>query len=69
MSHRSDDDWRKALTPEQYQVCRVGGTEAPFSGELLNHKKDGEYLCVCCSQPLFDSETKFDSGSGWPSFF
>lgn len=63
------DEWKNVLTPEQYRVCRKGGTEPPFSGEWLDNKKKGSYLCACCHQVLFDSKTKFDSGSGWPSFY
>lgn len=59
----------RELTPEQVYVCRQQGTEAPFSGKLLYHKGDGVYTCVCCGTRLFDSQAKFDSGSGWPSFF
>jgi peptide-methionine (R)-S-oxide reductase len=62
------DEWRAQLTAEQFHVAREGGTEAPFSGALLDNKADGRYLCVCCAAPLFSSEHKFDSGSGWPSF-
>lgn len=65
---RSDDEWRAKLTPEQYRVLREGGTEPPFSGELLRVKGQGEFRCAACGQPLFKSDTKFDSGSGWPSF-
>ena len=65
---RSDDEWRAALTPEQYRVLREGGTERPFSGELLSIKDSGEFLCAGCGQALFDSARKYDSGSGWPSF-
>jgi len=60
--------WKERLTPEQYGVLREGGTEAPFSGELLNEKAEGKYLCVACGNPLFASDAKFDSGTGWPSF-
>lgn len=66
---KSDEQWREILTPEQYHVCREKGTEAPFSGEYVNEKSPGIYACVACGAELFDSETKFDSGTGWPSFF
>ena len=66
---RSDDEWRKQLTPEQYRVTREKGTEPPFSGALCDHKSEGSYKCVCCGQTLFISGAKFDSASGWPSFF
>ena len=65
----SDDTLRERLTPQQYRVTQHGGTEAPFSGELLHNKDDGSYLCVCCGGELFSSEHKYDSGSGWPSFW
>ncbi len=65
---RDDDPWRRRLTPEQYAVCRLKGTEPPFSGALLHEKRPGIYRCVCCGAPLFSSRHKFDSGSGWPSF-
>lgn len=64
-----DDTWRAKLTPEQYDVLRNKGTEAPFSGKLLHNKKKGTYACVACGNVVFDSKTKFDSGSGWPSFY
>jgi peptide-methionine (R)-S-oxide reductase len=66
---KSDDEWRKELTPEQYAVTRKQATERPFTGKYLYNKADGTYACVACGQPLFSSETKFDSGSGWPSFW
>lgn len=64
----TDRDWRERLTPDQYRVTREAATEPPFSGALLHEKRAGSYGCVCCGQALFRSETKFDSGSGWPSF-
>ena len=63
------EDWKNKLTPEQYNVCRLGGTESPFSGKYYKHKEPGTYICVACGQELFSSQTKFESGSGWPSFF
>lgn len=63
------DKWKEELSEEQYRVLREKGTERPFTGEYLNHKKDGKYTCAACGNPLFDSATKFDSGSGWPSFY
>jgi peptide-methionine (R)-S-oxide reductase len=65
---RSDKEWRETLTPEQYRVLREAGTEAPFSGTLLNNKAAGEYVCAGCGEPLLSSDGKFDSGCGWPSF-
>ena len=65
---KSEEEWRTELTPEQYQVVREKGTEAPFTSELNDDKAEGTYKCVACGQPLFDSEAKFDSGTGWPSF-
>ena len=65
---KTDAEWRAILTPEQYRVTRERGTERACSGALWNTKDDGVYVCVCCAQPLFDSGTKFDSGTGWPSF-
>jgi peptide-methionine (R)-S-oxide reductase len=64
----SQEDWKKKLTPEQYNVCRLGGTESPFSGKFNKHYEIGTYTCAACGQELFSSDTKFDSGSGWPSF-
>jgi peptide-methionine (R)-S-oxide reductase len=66
---KSDQEWQKQLTPEQYHVARQAGTEPAFTGKYWNSKEDGTYTCVCCGQPLFSSETKFNSGTGWPSFF
>lgn len=66
---RTEEEWRKRLTPEQYHVTRNSGTERPFCGNLLDNKKQGVYTCVCCNLPLFASNSKFDSGTGWPSFF
>ncbi len=66
---RSDEDWRARLTPEQYRIARGKGTEAPFCGTLLDNKRHGVYSCICCGLPLFSSSAKFNSGTGWPSFF
>ena len=66
---KTDEEWKKQLTPEQYQVARKAGTEPAFTGKYWNTKDPGTFTCVCCGQPLFESETKFDSGTGWPSFW
>jgi peptide-methionine (R)-S-oxide reductase len=65
---KSEEQWREELTPEQYEVLRKAGTEAPFTGELVYNKDSGSYRCAACGTELFDSNTKFDSGTGWPSF-
>jgi peptide-methionine (R)-S-oxide reductase len=64
-----DEIWRDKLTPQEYHVCREKGTERPFTGEYWNTKEKGVYNCRCCGEPLFLSDSKFDSGCGWPSFF
>lgn len=65
----ADDPWKNKLTPEQYRITRQGGTERPFSGRYYHNKAAGTYHCVCCDAVLFDANTKYDSGSGWPSFW
>lgn len=65
---KPDEYWRERLTDEEYQVCRLRGTEPPFTGKLLHNHKTGVYSCTCCEAPLFVSENKYDSGCGWPSF-
>ena len=66
---KTDEEWRALLTPEQYKVTRTGGTECAFTGQFWNDHRDGVYHCVCCGNPLFSSEAKFESGTGWPSYF
>jgi methionine-R-sulfoxide reductase len=66
---KSDEQWQEQLTPEQYQIARGKGTERPFCGTLLDNKKEGVYACICCGLPLFSSDSEFNSGTGWPSFF
>jgi peptide-methionine (R)-S-oxide reductase len=66
---KSEAEWRSKLTPEQYRVTREHGTERAFTGPYWNEKRPGQYFCICCDSPLFEGSTKFDSGTGWPSFF
>ena len=66
---KTNAEWREELTPEQYEVCRECGTEPAFSGEYWDCHEHGIYRCICCGSPLFDSETKYESGTGWPSFW
>ena len=67
--NKTDSDWRAELTPEQYKICRQCGTEPAFTGEYWNNHDTGIYQCACCGTPLFSSSTKYDSGSGWPSYW
>lgn len=66
---KTDAEWREQLSPESYHVTREHGTERAFTGKLNDEKRDGRYDCICCGQPLFSSDAKFDSGTGWPSYF
>ncbi|ADJ29574.1 peptide-methionine (R)-S-oxide reductase MsrB [Nitrosococcus watsonii] len=67
--HKTEAEWKAQLTPEQYRVTREAGTEPAFSGKYYHHQEEGTYCCVCCGSPLFSSEQKYESGSGWPSFW
>ncbi len=66
---KTDDEWKNELTDEQYRITREGGTEMAFAGKYYNNKDTGMYHCICCGEPLFSSDEKYDSGSGWPSFW
>ena len=66
---KSDEEWKQELTPEQFHICREKGTERPFTGQYATSKEKGIYKCVACGNELFDSNTKFESGTGWPSFY
>lgn len=65
---KTEEEWKKELHPRVFYIARQGGTERPFTGEFINHKEDGLYVCKCCGLTLFDAEHKFDSGTGWPSY-
>jgi peptide-methionine (R)-S-oxide reductase len=67
--HKTDEEWKKELTPEQFSICRDKGTERAFTGQYWDSHEQGIYRCACCGNELFTSETKFDSGTGWPSFY
>ena len=69
LKNKPESYWRERLSEDEFAVCRQKGTERAFTGEYYNEKSPGKYLCRCCGEPLFDSEAKYDSGSGWPSFF
>jgi peptide-methionine (R)-S-oxide reductase len=66
---KSEQEWMQQLSPEQFQICRLKGTERPYTGKYNDEKSTGVYKCICCGHPLFESDTKFESGSGWPSFY
>ncbi|MDX1695627.1 MAG: peptide-methionine (R)-S-oxide reductase MsrB [Ketobacteraceae bacterium] len=66
---KTEQEWKEQLSEQEYAVCRCSATEPPFTGKYWDHKASGTYLCVCCGEPLFSSEAKFDSGTGWPSFY
>lgn len=68
-ARKSNEEWKRELSPEAYAVTRCSGTEPPFTGKYWNEKASGTYRCVCCGEPLFDSDTKYDSGTGWPAFY
>ena len=67
--HKSEEEWKERLTPEEFYVCRQKGTERPFTGKYNDFKGEGIFVCKCCGNPLFDAKTKFNSGTGWPSFY
>ena len=69
LKYRDEEYWKKKLTPKQYKTLRTKGTDVPFTGKYVDNHEDGNYHCVACGNKLFESETKFDSGSGWPSFY
>lgn len=66
---KTDKEWKKELSEESFNVARLGGTERPFTGKYWNFEEEGSYICICCNTPLFKSDSKFDAGCGWPSFF
>ena len=67
--NKTDLEWKQQLTEQEFEIARKGGTERAFTGKYWDHKGDGVYLCICCNEPLFSSQTKYDSGSGWPSYY
>jgi peptide-methionine (R)-S-oxide reductase len=69
VTKKTEQEWKQELTPEQFAVARQKGTERPFTGKYYDHHEDGMYRCICCGNPLFSSDTKFESGTGWPSFY